>query len=200
MHLLGFLLVIGLQLVMMEGMSAQEPDSLKQQINNFLAEHQESHEKKYLNLSPRELGSIEDEPYLWKDYFKLESREKFENQLGYKKERKIYFSFYAYETELDRQYALKYWLEDFIEGESVRPGRDVRSYEYATPTIILINPQSIVICNYDCKYYDEENFEYWKNSLKKLFGQPDTRIIEIECDGPLKWTDNAPDPKVRGLF
>ncbi len=176
-------------------------DSLKIAIQNFIDSHQGDYEKKYLNIRKREIGGLENEPFAWKEFFMLESKEEFENNLGYETEREFYFLFYHYETETDRQYALKYWMEDFIEGEKIRPSRPVRSYDYAIPTIILINPQNIIICNYACKYYDEDNYESWKDSLVEHFGdKQETMVIEIECDGPLKWTLNAPDPKVRGLF
>jgi len=176
-------------------------DSLKSQISLFISEHASSHEKDYLNIPSREIGGLEDEIFMWSDKFRLESKEEFKNNLGYTTERKIYFNFYFYETELDRQYALKNWMDNFIEGKSIRASRPVRSYDYATPTIILINKQSIIFCNYDCKYYDEDNYDYWKKTLMKYFGdRRETMMIEIACDGPMEWTKNAPDPKVRGLF
>ncbi len=176
-------------------------DSLKSQIKLFLNEHADSHEKDYLNIPKREIGGLEDEIFMWSDKFRLESKEEFENKLGYTTERKIYFNFYFYETELDRQYALKNWMDNFIEGKTIRAARPVRTYQYATPTIILINKQNIIFCNYDCKYYDDENYDYWKKTLMQYFGdRRETMMIEIACDGPLEWTKNAPDPKVRGLF
>ena len=176
-------------------------DSLKSQISLFVSEHTDSHEKDYLNIPSRELGGLEDEAFMWSDKFRLESKEEFKNTLGYTTERKIYFNFYFYETELDRQYALKNWMDNFIEGKSIRAARPVRTFQYATPTIILINKQNIVVCTYDCKYYDEDNYDYWKKTLMTYFGdRRETMLIEILCDGPLEWTKNAPDPKVRGLF
>lgn len=174
---------------------------LKGQIEAFLTENGESYKKKHLNLRMREIGSLENEPFAWKEYFMLESKAEFENNLGYTTERDFYFLFYHYETEDDRQYALKYWMEEFIEGEAIRASRPKRSYDYAKPTIILINPTNIIILNYECKFYDEYNFEEWKDQLMKHFGdKSETMIIELECGGPLNWTLNAPDPKIRGLF
>lgn len=178
-----------------------QSDSLKIAIQEFVQDHKEDYEKKYLNIRKREIGSLENEPFAWKEFFMLESKEEFENNLGYTTEREFYFLFYHYDSELDRKYALKYWMEDFIEGESIRPARPVRTYDYATPTIILINPQNIIICNYECKFFEEENFEAWKDTLVEHFGDKSkTMVIEIECEGPLKWTLNAPDPKIRELF
>lgn len=173
----------------------------KAEIEQFVAELSSDYEKKTLNLRKREIGSLENEPFAWKEYFMLESKEEFENNLGYTTEREYFFLFYHYATVEDRQYALKYWLEDFIEGEQVRPGRPVRTYDYAIPTLILINPTNIIILNYECKYYDEYDFDDWKDQMIETFGdRAETMVIEIECGGPLKWSLNAPDPKVRGLF
>lgn len=187
------------------GLNAQGVDSsaiqLRGQIEAFLSARAADYEKSYLNIREREIGGLENEPFAWREVFMLESKEEFENNLGYTTERKFYFNIYHYETELDRKYALKYWMEDFIEGKSIRPSRTVRSHPYYKPTLILINPQNIIICNYDCKYYEEENFEEWKDLLMESFGdKKTTMMIEIECEGPLNWTINAPDPKIRDLF
>lgn len=200
MRILSLILIFTLsKSVYSQDLNSEE--GLKSTINAFIEKHAKDYKKKYLNIRNREIGSLENEPYGYKDFFMLESREEFENTLGYTTEREIYFLFYHYESELDRKYALKYWMKEFIEGKTIRPARPVRTYEYATPTIILINPQSIIICNYDCKYYDEGNYDYWKKTLLEQFGDKhETMVIEIECDGPLKWTNNAPDPKIRELF
>ena len=75
---------------------------------------QNFYEKDYLNIPQRELGGLEDEVFMWSDKFRLESKEEFENTLGYTTERKFYFNFYFYETETDRQYALKNWMENLF--------------------------------------------------------------------------------------
>lgn len=176
-------------------------DSLKIAIKSFIEDQSQDYRKKHLNLRKRDIGNLESEPFDFKDYFMLESKEEFENNLGYTTEREIYFMFYSYESETDRQYALKYWMQDFIEGKTIRAGRPVRSYAYAKPTIILINDKNIIVCNYECKYFDEDNYDYWKDELMEHFGDKyKTMVIEIECEGPLEWTRNAPDPKNRGLF
>lgn len=173
----------------------------KASIEQFTSDMAEDHKQKSLNLKMRKIGSLENEPFAWKEFFMLETIEEYENTLGYTTEREYYFLFYHYATEEDRQYALKYWMEDFIEGESIRPGRPKRTYDYAIPTIILINPTNICILNYECKYFDEEDYDDWKDRMMEYFGdKSSTMLIEIECDGPLNWTLNAPDPKERGLF
>lgn len=186
-------------LFMGQSMKAQA-DSLQKRIGLFLQAQTDNYEKKSRNLASRNLGSLENEPFAFKEVFMLQSQEKQRNNLGNQRYRKVYFNFYYYAAELDRQYALKFWLEDFIEGKSIRPGRPVRSYPYAVPTIILINLQDIIICSYDCKDYEYEDFKYWKKQMMQYFGQKESMVIEIQCDGPLEWTDNAPDAKIRGLF
>ena len=77
----------------------------------------------------------------------------------------------------------------------------MRTYPYGTPTIILINDEEIIVCNYKCSDYSEENFEAWGDRLLQYFGADNTMVIEIGCEGPLRWTKNAPDPKdARKLF
>jgi hypothetical protein len=197
-----FLLSLGIQLQAQDtDKRDEEGTEFKAAIEQFVSEMKEDHKQKTLNLRMREIGSLENEPFAWKEYFMLETKEEFENNLGYTTEREYYFLFYHYATVEDRQYALKYWLEDFIEGEQVRPGRPVRTYDYATPTLILINPTNIIILNYECKYFDDYDYDDWRDLMIEKFGdRATTMVIEIECDGPLEWTLNAPDPKVRGLF
>lgn len=176
-------------------------NDLKASIEQFKNDMAESHKLKTLNLKMREIGGLENEPFAWKEFFMLETLEEYENSLGRTTERDFYFLMYHYETEEDRQYALKFWMEDFIEGEAIRPSRPVRKYDYARPTIILINPNNIIILTYECKYYDDYDFEDWKDRMMEYFGDKDeTMVIEIMCNGPLEWTENAPDPKIRGLF
>lgn len=174
-----------------------QKEELKQKLAAFSADHESMYAKKYLNIADREIGYIEDTDYEWKEEFMLKSLEKAENNLGNNSYQKFYFSFFAYATKLDRQYALKDWMSDFIEGKSIRPGRPVRKYPYATPTLILINDTEIMVCNYRCSDFSDENFRYWRKTLLQYFGEDNTMVIEIECDGPLEWTKNAPDPKDR---
>jgi len=179
---------------------AQHED-LKQTVEALKADYSENFEMKYLNISSPDLGYIEDTETEWKDAFLLKGNEKVTNNIGNRRYEKYYFNVYAYETELDRQYALKDWMEDFIEGESIRPGRPMRTYRYANPTIILINDKEIITLSYDCNMYFEERFDEWKEKLMDYFGNDDTMVIEVLCDGPLEWTENAPDPReTRGLF
>ncbi len=198
MKILSTILLFSLSLSPKMGFSQTE--ELKQKLTAFASDHEADYEKKYLNIADRELGSIDDSDYEWKDKFMLKSNEKKESDLGRKSYHKFYFSFYAYETFEDRQYALKDWMSDFIEGQSIRAGRTVKKYEYATPTIILINKTEIMICNYNCSIYSEENFKYWRKTLLKYFQTDDTMVIEIGCEGPLEWTKNAPDPKNRKVM
>lgn len=173
---------------------AQSDDQdLKQVVTAFKNDFSENFDLKYLNISERELGAIDKTTYDWKDEFMLKSKDKMVNNIGNNSHFKFYFSVYSYETLEDRQYALSDWLKDFINGEELRPGRDLRSFDGAKPTIILINDHNIVICNYDCSDYTDDNFKQWKDRLMQYFGNDKTMVIEIHCDGPLEWTKNAPD-------
>lgn len=176
--------------------SFAQSEELKQKISAFKSDL-EAYEMKYLNINDRNLGSIDETGYDWKDEFMLKSKEKEENNIGNKNYAKYYFSIFAYETLEDRQYGLKDWMDNFINGETLRPGRDMRTYVDVTPTIILINDLEIITCNYKCSDFSDDGFDHWKDMLLKYFGADNTIVIEIMCDGPLKWTKNAPDPKDR---
>ena len=192
--------IFSLVLAVLSFSSFAQTDTLRNQISSFESSLSAQFDKEYLNITKRNLGSIDETEYEWREQFMLEAKEKTEDNLGSKRKHKYYFEIYKYATIKDRQYALKFWLDNFIEGETLRPSRDKRTLRYATPSIILINPTSIVICNYDCRYYNYEDFDVWKDRLLKYFETSETMVIEVLCDGPVEWTKRAPDPKIRGLF
>lgn len=176
-------------------------EELKQKVEALKNDKSEEYDVKFLNISSPDLGYIDKTSCEWKDRFMLKSKKKAENNLGNRSYQKFYINVYSYSDLTDRQYALKDWMGDFLEGKSIRAARDMRSYDYATPTIILINDESIITLNYKCSDFSDDNFRDWKDEMLKYFGEDNTMVIEVLCDGPLKWTKNAPDPKeARGLF
>lgn len=195
-YLLITLCVLGIQLQV-----HAQSEEIKQKVEAFKSEHADQYELKFLNIPDRDLGMIDETLPAWKDKFMLKGLEKAENTLGGKSYPKIFVNIYSYETLKDRQYALKDWMEEFLEGESIRPGREMRTYDYASPTLILINDTEIIVLNYKCSDFTEDNFEFWEDELMKYFSAENTMVIEVLCGGPLKWTKNPPDPRAsRGLF
>lgn len=177
-----------------------QTEELKQKLAAFATDHEENYVKKYLNIADREVGDIDNTDYDWKEKFMLKKKEKAENSLGRSSYHKFYFSFYSYETFEDRQYALQDWMKNFMEGKSIKAGKNVKKFEYATPTIIIITKTEIMICNYKCSEYSEENYKYWKKTMLQYFGDASTMVIEIQCEGPLEWTKNKPDSKNRKVM
>lgn len=165
----------------------------------FKEDVQRNYEWKKLNVRQPEVGDIENTAYEWKEEYDLKSLEKSENNLGRKGYKKLYFAMYGYETLLDRKYALKYWMENFIDGERIRR-RDMRSYDDANPTVVIIRKTEIIILTYRCKDYDYRSFDDWADKMYKYFKSDNSILMEIACDGPLKWTRNAPDPRGREMF
>lgn len=201
---LGILL---LSLFMLGNMMAQadsteaQSGELKQKIAALKSDKSEKYEVKFLNIADQDVGAIDKSFYKWKDKFLLKSHEKVENNLGNRGYEKFYINVYAFETLKDRQYALSDWMENFLEGREIRAGRMMRTYDYASPTIILINDLEVILLTYQCSDYSEDNFDQWKDDLLQYFGQDNTMVIEVLCGGPLEWTKNPPDPrKTRGLF
>lgn len=173
--------------------TAQNTDELKQRLEAFVADHSEDYEKETLNIGNPEIGDIDETEFEFSDKFMLKSKERKMSNLDREKYERIYINAYAYYDEFERDYAMKHWLKNFIEGQSIRPGRDVRSYEYATPTIIVINEDNIVVMNYECAFYDRDTFHAWREKMLSYFGDPNSVMIEIGCGGPLTWTKNPPD-------
>ncbi len=185
--------IIALLFIGLSTLAQAQHEELKQKIEAFISEHSDEYEKEYLNISDPEIGDIEETDFEFADRFMLKSRERVMSNLDREIYARYYVNVYAYYDEYERDYAIKYWLENFIEGQSIRPGRDKRSYEYATPTIIIINEDNIAILNYECSLYDRSTFQDWRDKMLSFFGSPKSVVIEIECGGPLKWTKNPPD-------
>jgi hypothetical protein len=120
-----------------------------------------------------------------------------EDNLGSRTYRRLDVAIYGYEDIEDAQYAVKFWFDEFMEGRSIRPGRPVRSYEYAKPTIVIIDSQHIAVFQMDCRDYFPEEYDEWVRSAEEIFGSETSMTIEVECGGPLEWTRNAPDPRAR---
>ncbi len=185
--------IIALLFIGLSTFAQAQHEELKQRIEAFIAEHSDEYEKEYLNISDPEIGDIEETDYEFADRFMLKSKERVMSNLDREIYARYYVNVYAYYDEYERDFAIKYWLRNFIEGQSIRPGRDKRSYEYATPTIIVINEDNIVVLNYECALYDRDSFQEWRDKMLSYFGDPNSVMIEVECGGPLKWTKNPPD-------
>ena len=172
-------------------------EDLEQRIAAFVESHTANYEKKYLNVSKKDLGGIDQATNSFHTYFELTSREKRLDNLGNNTKYEYYFEWFGFDGADDRNWAMKAWLKDFVEHKTVRAGRPVRSYPYISPTLVLINETDIAILTYKCSQYTEDGFKAWKKSMMKFFGTDETVVIEIGCEGPLEWTQNAPDPKSR---
>ena len=176
---------------------AQSNGEFKQRITGFVASADSVYERKDLNLTEQNIGVIDEQEHDWTSSFMLKSKEKEVNNIGNKAYSKYYFSFYTFPDVTERDYAVKFWLRSFIDGEAIRPGRDMRTYPGAQPTIIVINETSIAILTYSCKFGTEESFREWRKTMLTWFGNPASTMIEVGCDGPLDWTKNRPDSKDR---
>ncbi len=176
---------------------AQSNGEFKQRITGFVASSDSTFERKDLNLTAQDIGAINDQEHDWTSTFMLKSKEKQVNKGGNNVYSKYYFSFYTYPDVTERDYAVKFWLQSFIDGEAIRPGRDIRTYQDAQPTIIVINETSIAVMTYSCKFGTEESFRDWRKTMLTWFGNPASTMIEVGCDGPLEWTKNIPDSKDR---
>lgn len=186
-----------ISLVLIGLMAGAQHEELAQKVEAFVQEHSADYEKKYLNIDQPEIGGIEETGHEFAERFMLKSRERVMSNLDREIYARYYVNIYGYEDEISRDYAMKMWLDDFIEGQRIRPGRDMRSYDYATPTIIVINTDNIAILNYECSLYDPDSFRDWREKMLSYFGDPNSVMIEIQCGGPLKWTKNPPDSRDR---
>ena len=188
-YLLAFLLPLSVY--------AQDQD-LAQRISAFQADAAETYKVKTLNLGGETLGALEKESPEFRADFKLEGLEKQLDNL----ERNVKFDLYVHIfqfADLDElNWAMKRWLPDFMDGASIRPGRDARTVEHVDPTIVVIDGTTISVLTLPCTQFSVEYFRDWRSKMLTYFGSPTAVMIEVAgCEGPLMWTKNAPDPKDR---
>ncbi len=177
--------------------SFAQHEELKQSINAFIESKAADFEKKYLNQTEPDYGELANTNFIFHDFFELRAKERTTNSLGNRVKLKYNCSFYGYENGTERDYALSFWFKNFIEGRRITPGREVRTYKGAEPTIVVMNATSVVVVSFSCYDYDPETFKALRKELLAYFGNAESMVIEIDCDGPLKWTKNPPDPKDR---
>ena len=176
---------------------AQTQGEVQGKMDSFQAWASEKYELKELNIVEPNWGALNNSDPEFHMYFQFKSREKVLDNLDRKGYTKMDVALYYYATEEDASYALTAWLKDFMEGKSLRMGRPMRTFEYAKPSIILIDEKYIVILQMKCSDYFVEDYENWVKAMEKQLGDFSTMTIEVLCEGPLDWTKNAPDPKAK---
>ena len=190
------------QLIILFGWMCTTPllaqhEELEQNLAAFKEFVTDSFEVKSLNVTEPDWGALNDVEKDYHTYFELKAKEKREDNLGRRSYKRLDFALYAWEYEDDATWAIKSWLDEFMEGKKVRPGRVVRQYEYARPTIVVMDTGFIAILRMDCSDFFDDEYEGWVKTMEKFFNTDESMTLELYCDGPLEWTRNAPDPKRR---
>jgi hypothetical protein len=175
--------------------AAAQHEELKQAISGFVAAKSEAFEKKYLNETEPQYGLLATTNHDFHDFFVLKAKAKTTNSLGNNVKLELACSFFAYENAQERDYAMSFWFKNFIEGLRVTPGREMRTYKGAEPTIIIMNEDHVAIIKLDCYDYDPDLFYAMRKEFFSFFGNAESIVIELNCNGPLRWTKNPPDPK-----
>lgn len=170
-------------------------EEFKQKIAAFTEAKAAAFEKKYLNETEPKYGELNNTNFEFHDYFLLRAKEKTINNIGNNVKLKYDYSFFAYESAEECDYALSFWFKNFLEAKRITPGREVKTYKGANPTIIIVNKTEICVLSLSCADYDADVFRAMRKEMLTYFGSPESMIIEMGCDGPLQWTKNPPDPK-----
>ena len=172
-------------------------EELQQNLAAFEEYLAADYEKKTLNVTEPSWGALNDSEPDWHEFFQLKAKEKREDNLGRNGYRKIDVALYAWHREEDGNWALKTWMERFLEDRKIRPGRTIRIYEYGKPTVIIMDTSFVVIAQMDCSDYFDDEFKDWVKTVERFFSSGKAMTLELRCEGPLEWTKNAPDPKAK---
>jgi hypothetical protein len=178
--------------------AAAQSSDLQQRIKGFQSELAASYAVKTLNLQGENLGALEKEEPAYQTHFKLEAKEKSEDNLGRSTKLNAHIRVFEFETLDDLNWAMKRWMPDFIDHNAVKPGRDAKTLPHADPSIVVIDGTTITVLTLPCSQFELERFRTWRKQLTTYFGGASSVVIEVQgCEGPLLWTKNAPDPKDR---
>lgn len=190
-------LILFLAVAASAALNAQSAD-LQQRIQGFQNDLKDSYSVKTLNLKGENLGALENEEPAARIHFKMEAREKSEDNLERSVKRSVHVQVFEFETIDDLNWAMKRWLPDFIDHSAVRPGRDVKNVPHVDPSVVVIEGTTISVLTLSCSQFDLESFRDWRQRMLTYFGSASAVVVEVQgCEGPLMWTKNAPDPKDR---
>ncbi|MBM3434063.1 MAG: hypothetical protein FJX93_04830 [Bacteroidetes bacterium] len=175
-----------------------QSDDLQQRIKGFQSELATTYSVKTLNLQGESLGALEKEEPAFQTHFKLEAKEKSEDNLGRSTKLNVHVRIFEFDAMDDLNWAMKRWMPDFIDHNVVRPGRDSKTLPHADPSIVIVEGTVITVLTLPCSQFDLDRFRTWRKHLLTYFGGASSVVIEVQgCEGPLLWTKNAPDPKDR---
>lgn len=175
-----------------------QPSDLLQRIVAFQEDLAPSFRVKTLNLGGESLGALQNESPEYRNDFKLEGLEKQLDNLERNVRYDVYVHVFHFAESDDLNWAMKRWLPDFIDGSSIRPGRDSRSVPHVDPSIVVIDGKTITVMTLPCQQFSVNTFRDWRSKMLTYFGSPSAVMIEVAgCEGPLMWSKNPPDPKDR---
>ncbi|MCC5915822.1 MAG: hypothetical protein JJU02_00705 [Cryomorphaceae bacterium] len=190
------LFLIGFSFAML-GLHAQS-EELKQLMDAYKETLAEEYDAKYFNLKPRDIGRVLETEHNFHEFFQLRSKKKIPNAFGKNQKLKIYLNVISYDSEYVLENAIRFWFKNFHLDQEIRPGRKVKSYEGANPMYVIIIGTHVIIMDIDCNGYTEEQWEKLTKDMRSFFDpNKEAIIIELLCNGPLEWVQNAPDFRKR---
>ena len=175
-----------------------QDQDLAQRIAAFQTDMQETFKVKTLNIGGESLGALEKESPDFRTDFKLEGLEKQKDNLDRNVKYDVYVHVFQFADIEELNWVMKRWLPNFMDGASIRPGRDNKTIDHVDPTVVVIDGATISVLTLPCPQFSVESFRDWRSKMLTYFGSPTSVIIEVAgCEGPLMWTKNPPDSKDR---
>jgi len=175
-----------------------QDQDLAQRIAAFQTDMQETFKVKTLNIGGESLGALEKESPDFRTDFKLEGLEKQKDNLDRNVKYDVYVHVFQFADIEELNWVMKRWLPNFMDGASIRPGRDKKTIDHVDPTVVVIDGATISVLTLPCPQFSVESFRDWRSKMLTYFGSPTSVIIEVAgCEGPLMWTKNPPDSKDR---
>lgn len=171
---------------------AQDLD-LVQRISAFQLDMSADYKVKTLNLGGESIGAIDKEEPKFRTDFKLEGLVRKNDNLDRKVKYSVFLHIFEFEDIDELNWAMKRWLPNFIDGSSIRPGRDARTVDHVDPAVVVIEGTTVTILTFPCPQFSIDYFRDWRSKMLTYFGSPSSVMIEVSgCEGPLRWTKNPP--------
>jgi len=99
----------------------------------------------------------------------------------------VEIQFFGFDTQVVCQKEFQQFLNSLGDMQKIKPGKKMK-YIKSSPIFSIQNEQSLILLKYDCEINLEvQKINDLKMSLKNNFSTINSKILDVECGGPVNW-------------
>lgn len=167
--------------------SFAQHEELRQLANALYSAVSDSYDRKLYNLATRDHGKIrQTNPETIEMLLTTLSKS---DETGRKM--RAYITLYAYSDRDECRSASDFWFKHFIKGNSIKPNKKTTVKNTEHHYFVLFNAEYILIVDIPCFELDQQAWKSLKKNVLKIFEEPLTSALEINCKGEAVWSLNA---------